>query len=196
MKLDTICGLPADEFLSTIRKFHGFTAPGLVLGGVMVDVALTLLGRNVEADAIVETKHCLPDAVQLFTPCTIGNGWMKILDWDKFAITLYDRHTLKGYRVWLDIEKAKAYPDLYNWYMRLKPKKELPVSVMLDVIFNAGRSVLSWRPVRITDCYGREKKGETSVCPSCREAYPTRQGSVCFACSGKGYYEYDVNREK
>jgi formylmethanofuran dehydrogenase subunit E len=190
MNCNTICGKTKNEFLSVIKNFHGFTAPGLVLGGFMVDLAVSLLGKNVEADAIVETKHCLPDAVQLFTPCTVGNGWMKILDWDKFAITFYDRQSLDGHRVWLDLEKAKDFPDLYNWYMRLKPKKELPMQVMLDVIFNAGTSVLTSRAVRITDFYHREKKGETAVCPGCHEAYPTKQGAMCLACSGKGYFQY------
>jgi formylmethanofuran dehydrogenase subunit E len=190
LNTDTICGKSKDEFLSIIKNFHGFTAPGLVLGGFMVDHAMSMLGRNMEVDAIVETKHCLPDAVQLFTPCTFGNGWMKILDWDKFAITFYDRHELNGHRVWFDLDKAKEFPDLYNWYMRLKPKKELPMQVMLDVIFKAGISVLSSRPVRIIDFHQREKKGETAVCPGCNEAYPTKQGAICLACSNKGYYQY------
>jgi formylmethanofuran dehydrogenase subunit E len=185
-----ICKRTKEEFLSTIEKFHGFTAPGLVLGGFMVDLAMSLIGDNVEADAIVETKHCLPDAVQLFTPCTVGNGWLKILDWDKFAVTLYDRGSLIGYRVWLDLEKTKTFPELYNWYMRLTPKKQLPLSVMLDVIFSAGDSVLSSRPVHIIDFYKREKKGGTVVCSRCREAYPINQGEICLACQGRAYYEF------
>jgi formylmethanofuran dehydrogenase subunit E len=40
----------------------------------MVDLARELIGIDTEADAIVETRHCLPDAIQLFTPCTVGNG--------------------------------------------------------------------------------------------------------------------------
>jgi formylmethanofuran dehydrogenase subunit E len=190
LNAESICGKSREDFLSVIENFHGFAAPGLVLGGFMVDLALSLIGEGVEADAIVETRHCLPDAVQLFTPCTVGNGWMKILDWDKFAITLYDRQTLNGYRVWLDTDKARNFPDLYNWYMRLRPKKELPLEVMLEVIFRAGRTVLSSRPVRVTDYYQREKKGETAVCPGCAEAYPTKQGALCLACSGKGYYQF------
>jgi formylmethanofuran dehydrogenase subunit E len=156
----------------------------------MVDLGISMLRKNMEADTIVETKHCLPDAVQLLTPCTVGNGWMKILDWDKFAITFYDRHALDGYRVWLDLEKAKDFPDLYNWYMRLKPKKELSMQVMLDVMFEAGTSVLSSREVRVIDFYQREKKGDTAVCPGCHEAYSTKQGAVCLACSGKAYFQY------
>jgi len=184
-----ICGKTRDEFFEAIRSFHGFTAPGLVLGAFMVDLARSLIGEDIEADAIVETRHCLPDAVQIFTPCTIGNGWMKIMDWDKFALTLYDRHTMDGYRVWFDLEKTKAFPDLYNWYMRLVPKKDLPISVLLEVLFEAGHSVLSYRPVRVTRYYQREKKKTINICPGCGEAYPAWQGSLCRACQGEGYYE-------
>ncbi|MDP2840033.1 MAG: formylmethanofuran dehydrogenase subunit E family protein, partial [Syntrophales bacterium] len=87
----TVCGRLFDDFLNTIERFHGWKAPGVVIGGLMVDLAQSHIALDVEADAIVETVHCLPDAVQLFTPCTCGNGWMKVIDWDKFAITLYDK---------------------------------------------------------------------------------------------------------
>jgi len=107
-----VCGKSLDDFLSAIEGFHGWKAPGLIIGGFMVDLCQALIGKDVEADAIVESRHCLPDAIQIFTPCTVGNGWLKILDWDKFAITLYDRHTCDGYRVWLDLEKLRAFTDI------------------------------------------------------------------------------------
>ncbi len=90
----TVCGKSLEEYITIIEKFHGWAAPGVVIGGFMVDWAQELLGGHVEADAIVETRHCLPDAVQLLTPCTCGNGWMKVLDWDKFALSLYDKRSL------------------------------------------------------------------------------------------------------
>ncbi|HMA86992.1 MAG TPA: FmdE family protein [Desulfosalsimonadaceae bacterium] len=191
-----ICGKTWDEFLETIQSFHGFPAPGLVLGSFMVDLAKSLIGQEVEADAIVETRHCLPDAVQIFTPCTIGNGWMKIMDWDKFALTLYDRHNLDGYRVWFDLEKAKAFPDLYNWYMRLVPKKDLPISVLLEVLSEAGHSVLSYTPVKVTNYYTREKKKTINICAGCGEAYPAWQGALCRACQGEGYYGVRADDKK
>ncbi len=98
----------------------------MVIGGFMVDLAQEHIGPGVEADAIVETIHCLPDAVQILTPCTFGNGWMKVVDWDKFALTLYDKKKLEGVRVWLDLEKTRRFPDVYNWYMRLVPKSGSP----------------------------------------------------------------------
>jgi formylmethanofuran dehydrogenase subunit E len=184
-----LCGLGRKAFLEKIKQFHGMVAPGLVIGGFMVDYASELLGGNSEADAIVETVHCLPDAIQIFTPCTYGNGWMKVLDWDKFALSLYDKRSLKGFRVWLDVRKAKSFPNIYNWYMRLKPKKELPLEVLLQTIFDAQRSVLTSCPISITAYYEKKKKGEITVCTDCGEAYPVSQGYTCLACQGKAYYE-------
>ena len=184
-----VCGRPLDECLQIIEGFHNWMAPGLVLGLFMVDRARNLIGEGIEADAIVETRNCLPDAIQLFTPCTYGNGWMKVLDWDKFALTLYDRFTLNGYRVWLNLDKAKAYPNLYNWYQRLVSKKELPLDILLRAILNAGDSVLSSAPIVMTNLSRRGKKAKTRVCTRCGEAYGAHQGLICAACAGESYYQ-------
>jgi len=184
-----ICGRPIEEFLLAVENFHGWKAPGVVIGGFMVDWAQEGLGSDIEADAIVETCHCLPDAVQLLTPCTFGNGWLKVLDWDKFALSLYDKKTLEGFRVWLDLEKAQAFADIYNWYMRLVPKKSLPLEVLLESILSAGRAILSCAAVRITGLHGKKSKGEVAICAGCGEAYPASQGNRCLACQGRGYYQ-------
>lgn len=183
------CGKPLDTCFRIIENFHGWKAPGLVLGLFMVDLAQELIGTRTEADAIVETRHCLPDAIQLFTPCTVGNGWLKILDWDKFALSLYDRRTQYGCRVWVDLEKMRPYPKLYKWYMRLIPKKELPLDVLLGIILEAGRQVLSSQAITMTQFHDREKKTGINVCPVCNEAFKATQGSICRACQGNGYYE-------
>jgi formylmethanofuran dehydrogenase subunit E len=188
-----IAGKPVEAFLEEIRKFHGWVAPGVLLGGFMVDYALELVGKEVEADAIVETRFCLPDAVQLLTPCTFGNGWMKVLDWDKFALSLYDKKTREGFRVRLDVDKTTAFPDLYNWFMKLVEKKDLPLEVLNQTILEAGREALSADPVFITNYYAKIKKGKTGICPSCGEAYTLRQGALCISCQGEGYYQPNEN---
>lgn len=189
-----ICGLPRDDFLKKIEAFHGFTAPGLVIGGLMVDMAQELvrenMGEGVDADAIVEAKHCLPDAVQIFTPCTIGNGWLKIVDWGKFALCLYDKNSMHGYRVWFDVSKAANFPNLYNWYMKKVSKKDLPIDILLDAIFTAGRDALSSRAVSIVNTYSGAKKGGTDICAGCGEAYPVEQGELCLSCQGQAYFEF------
>lgn len=189
MKQPVVCGRPLDECLRIIEGFHNWKAPGLVLGIFMVDRAKKLIGEGIEADAIVETRHCLPDAVQLFTPCTVGNGWLKIIDWDKFALTFYDRHDLRGHRVWLDLKKTRAFPNLYNWYQRRISKKDIPIDTLLETILDARDSILSSSEITMTRFYLREKKGRTGICPRCGEAYGIRQGLICATCRGEGYYE-------
>ena len=50
-----VCGRPLKQFLEEVEKFHGWKAPGILIGGFMVDWGLEPLGGGVEFDAIVET---------------------------------------------------------------------------------------------------------------------------------------------
>ena len=185
-----ICGRSLDVFFADIERFHGFISPGIVLGGFMVDWAQQLLGTDVEADAIVETGHCLPDTIQILTACTIGNGWLKVLDWDKFALTLYDKRKLNGYRVWLDLKKALLFPKIYDWFMRRVSKKDLPEDVLVEEILNAQRNVLSCRAVQVTNPFGRKHEKDITVCSGCGEPYSSSQGPKCTTCQGEGYYSF------
>jgi formylmethanofuran dehydrogenase subunit E len=193
MERTMIAARSVEAFIEEIKKFHGWVAPGVLLGGFMVDWALELVGPGTEADAIVETRFCLPDAVQLLTPCTCGNGWMKVLDWDKFALSLYDKKTRHGFRVWLDPGKTAAFSNLHKWFMKLVEKKDLPLEVLNRTILEAGREALSSTPVYITNYHDKIKKGKTGVCPSCGEAYTLRQGALCLSCQGEGYYQVNEN---
>lgn len=188
MSNPSVCGKTIEECLDTIQQFHGWKAPGLVVGLFMVDLAMGRIGKGIEFDAIVESRHCLPDAIQLFTPCTVGNGWLKIVDWDKFALTFYDRHHLNGHRVWLDLQKTQQHPLYHGWFMQTIHKKDFDNNVLLDTIIAAGKSVLSYTAVHMTDHYRRNKKGVIGVCASCGEAYSADQGARCAVCQGKGYF--------
>ena len=56
-----------EAFVEQARAFHGYPAPGLIIGGYMVELAKRHMPEGVLYDAISETAHCLPDAVQLLT---------------------------------------------------------------------------------------------------------------------------------
>ncbi len=183
-----VCGRTLDVFFEDIKRFHGFLSPGVVLGGFMVDWAQELIGPDLKVDAIVETCYCLPDAVQIFTPCTIGNGWLNVLDWDKFALSLYDKRKLTGYRIWLDPKKASLFPKIDDWYMRRKSKEDFPSNVLIEEIINARRSVLSYRAIHVARSHKRKRKWDIALCSACGEAYSTSQGARCTACQGGGYY--------
>jgi formylmethanofuran dehydrogenase subunit E len=186
-----LCGRPADRVLQEIEQFHGFPAPGVVIGAFMVDWAREELGPGIEFDAIVETCRCLPDAVQLFTPCTFGNGWMRVLDWDRFALTLYDRSTRRGVRVLLEADKTSRFPDIHNWFLKRVPKHALPLETLLKSVFEAQRAVLSARRVMVTDFFRRPKKERVAICPQCGEAFDPRAGDCCKGCRHGAYSKPD-----
>lgn len=188
---DTLCRRPVERVLEEITNFHGFPAPGVVIGAVMVDWAKEHLGPGTEADAIVETLRCLPDAVQLFTPCTLGNGWMRVLDWDRFALTFYDRATHRGCRVWLNTGKTAAHPAIHDWFLKRVPKHTLPLETLLGSILEARRAVLSCRSVIVTDFLRRPKKEKVGICPGCGEAFDPRAGDCCKGCLRGGYFKLD-----
>ncbi len=157
------------------------------------DTAIWALPDGILYDAICETQTCLPDAIQLLTPCTVGNGWLKILPLGLFALTLYDKETLEGVRVSLDTEKIEAWPQIKTWYFKLKPKKEQALEDILQEISWAGSSIMNLRPVRIRpQAVESTDTGRIGVCPQCGQGYPLDDGPVCLLCQGK-YEIYDTS---
>lgn len=178
-----------EEYVQLVTSFHGNAAPGLLIGGFIVDLALKNLPEGEFFDAICETPVCLPDSVQLLTPCTIGNGWLTILNFGKFAVTLFEKKTGEGVRVYLDMEKLKNWSEVYSWFMKLKTKKEQDSDLLMSQIREAGHGMLSIQKVRVEpEKVQRKKLGPVAICPSCGEAYPVRDGGKCRNCSGESPY--------
>ena len=178
-----------EEYVHVVESFHGSLAPGLLIGGFIVDLALKNLPQGEFFDAICETEVCLPDAVQLLTPCTIGNGWLRVLDFGRFAVTLYEKTSGEGVRVYLDMEKLKAWDEVNSWYWKLKKKREQNYQLLLSQIKEAGYGMLSVHRVRVEpEKLRRKKLGAAAVCPGCGESYPIRHGDRCKACQGESPY--------
>jgi len=186
-----------DAFLQQVKSFHGNVAPGVVIGGIMVEVARRRLPAESLFDAVCETRNCLPDAVQLLTPCTIGNGWLKVVNVGRFALTLYDKYEGKGVRVFLDQVKVADWPEINTWYLKLKPKKEQDPALLLEEIRKAGPEILGWQQVQIRPQFlGKRSRGRIVICPLCREAYPAQDGGICRACQGEAPYLTDGRGEE
>jgi len=179
-----------EEFLERASAFHGNPAPGLLIGGYMVELARSrLLPQGTIFDAVVETPKCLPDAVQLLTPCSIGNGWMKVINWGLYALTLYDKYTGKGVRVWLDPERLEKWSEIRAWYLKLKPAREQDKDRLLDEMRRAGGSVCGVSPVRVKiEQLKKKSRGAIEICPVCKEGYPSNDGSVCRKCQQASPY--------
>jgi len=174
-----------EEYARMVEAFHGNTAPGLMVGGFMVDLALTNLPEDGLYDVICETVNCLPDAVQLLTPCSIGNKWLTIIDTGRFALAFYDKRTGEGLRVYIDAPRLDAWPQIKGWFMKLTPKGEQDKKLLMEEIERAGSAVCATEPVQVSlDLVKKKKDGPISLCPSCGEPYPLSRGAICPACKG------------
>ena len=192
-----ICTYSYEEFLHLVKSFHGTLAPGLLIGGFMVDLAMKNLPEGELFDAICETPVCLPDAVQILTPCTIGNGWLSVVPFGKFAVTLYEKYSGKGVRVYLDMEKLQAWPEVHDWYLKKKKKQDQDAEKLFGQIREAGHRLLSVQHVQVApEKVRRKKMGPVAVCPVCNEAYPTRDGDKCRSCQGDTPYSNIVSVAK
>ena len=177
------------EFKKMAEKFHSYAAPGVLLGGFMVARAKRELPEGTLFEAVCETSKCLPDAVQLLTPCSMGNGWVRVRDLGRYAVTLYDKRSGIGVRVSLDMEKLAAWPELRGWLMREKSKKEQDEKALLAEIEAAGESVCRIEPIAVhKELLERSSGGAMAICPVCGEVYPIKNGSVCRGCQGEDYF--------
>jgi formylmethanofuran dehydrogenase subunit E len=177
------------EYLHLVQSFHGYMAPGVIIGGFMVNLAKRNLPEGTLFNAICETTVCLPDAIQLLTPCTIGNGWVKIINLGRFALSLYDKDQGNGFRVFLDPARLDNWPEIKSWFFKLKPKAEQNTELLMAQIKEAGATLCGIHPIRVQpEFLKKEKRGEIVICPYCHEAYPAKDGEVCRGCQGQSPY--------
>ncbi len=175
-----------EEFEERVKAFHGYAAPGVIIGGFMVDLAYNHLPTEGLFDALCETPKCLPDAIQLLTPCTVGNGWLTVVNVGRYALTLYNKETGEGVRVFVDTEKLETWPELKTWFFKLKTKKEQDTDLLSTQIKEAGSGICGVQKIKVAERFiKRRPRGSLAVCLKCREGYPLDDGPLCLACSGK-----------
>jgi formylmethanofuran dehydrogenase subunit E len=183
------------DYFRQCIPFHGYAAPGLLIGVFMVDYALEILGKN-PTDKIfvtIETHKCLPDPPQVILHATAGNHRLRILSIGKFALVL-TTFTSAGYtegvRVYLDRKKLARYPAIAPWYDNSPDFK--PGSMkrqLIEEILTAGRDILSAECIRMK--VSPKKKWRSAVCSACGEQVPEdlMEGTVCAGCGSMVYYE-------
>lgn len=138
-----------EDFLEEVLKFHGHAAPGVIIGGYMVEAARRALPEGILFDAVSETAQCLPDAVQMLTPCTVGNGWLRIFNFGIYALSLYDKFTGQGVRVRLDVDKLERWPHTRIWLLKEKPKSEQEPDLLRAEMAASAADMLSISKVQI-----------------------------------------------
>lgn len=193
----TICGMSVHEFKEKARRFHGHLAPGILCGGFMVELALRHIPKNRLHDAISETRACLPDAIQLLTPCTIGNGWMKVMDTGRFAMVFYDKETGEGVRISLNSDGLSAWPAVETWVMKKTPKSEQDKDRLFREIEAAGTGLYKVRNIHVDLRRVSAKKTGIRTCPVCGESFRANTDGICPGCLGETPYTLpapEINR--
>ena len=187
----TICGHTYDQYLDMVRAFHKHIAPGVVIGGLMVELAYRNLPEGEFFDAISETRSCLPDAIQILTPCTIGNGWLKVIDLGRFALTLFEKRSGNGVRVYVNSLKLDGWPELKAFFFKLVPKKEQDPQALMAEIYLANTSIFDTKKVQVDlACLKSRSSRDVAICPLCGEGYPSCDGEICLSCGGEAPYSY------
>lgn len=178
-----------EDYMRLVESFHGYMAPGVIIGGFMVNLALHHLPEGTLLNAICETTVCLPDAIQLLTNCTVGNNRLNILNLGRFALALYDKEKGTGYRISVDSKKIDQWPEIKTWFFKLKPKLEQNIELLLAQIKEAEDTLCRIESVLVRPQFlGKKKRGEIVVCPRCEEAYPAQDGEICRSCQGYSPY--------
>jgi formylmethanofuran dehydrogenase subunit E len=153
-------------------------------------MAMARIPEKILFNAICETSSCLPDSVQLITPCTIGNGWLTVFNLGRFAVSLYDKYAGNGIRVNLDSSKLESWDEIRTWFLKLKAKNEQDANRLLEQILMAGRSIYSLQCIQVQPQYlTRTAKKSIGICIICGEAYPIKDGKICKGCQGEAPYE-------
>lgn len=178
-----------DEFCRLAENFHGYAAPGVLIGGYMVEKAKAALPPGTLFEAVAESPKCLPDAVQLLTLCSTGNQRLKIHNLGRYAVSLFDKHDGRGVRVSLDSKEMAKWPELYAWFFKKKPKREQDSKKLLSEIEQAGDTICRLEAVTVRPRFvGARKMTHIAVCPMCGEAYPGVDGPICRGCQGEAPY--------
>ena len=184
------------EFMELARRFHGYPAPGLLIGGYMVEAAKEKLPEGTLFEAVVETGKCLPDAVQLLTLCSTGNSWMKVINLGRYALSLYDKYTFAGWRVSIELDKLEDFQEIRDWFLKRTTKQEQDTDRLFAEIEAAGDQYLSVVPVNVRQrLVKKPEMGDIAVCAACGEAYPKKDGSICRGCQGEAPYRHVLDHD-
>jgi formylmethanofuran dehydrogenase subunit E len=130
-----------------------------------------------------ETFNCLPDPFQILCNCTIGNKGLKVLDYDKMAVTINKgaepgQTHIKGVRIFLDPAKTLKYPVFHAWFMN---ERKVPHEEAISELIKAGESVYTWEFVDVPVPIKARK--DVNICSICGESFIAKdKETVCKGC--------------
>ena len=121
----------------------------------------------------------------------MGNGWLRIVNLGRFALSLFEKYRGDGVRIYVDSRKLDDWPEVKAFFFNLKPKKEQDFEALMREINLAHTSIFGVQKVMVNlDSIRSHHRGAFAVCPSCGEGYPENDGEICLGCQGKAPYSY------
>ena len=195
---------PDEQLLQTIDlicDFHGKYAPGAVIGAYMVQLAQEKLQPLIgKLNAIAESTVCLADAIQIMTGCTIGNKYLWLMNYGRYALCLYDRETKEGVRVWVDYNKIDPIktPTLKKFFDGTRTYETIDRPTQQQMVnqefFTVNRAILEWKKVWVN----LPTKGplpNTAFCNICNEYYKSFLQPPRCKCISENPYSEAPNQE-
>jgi formylmethanofuran dehydrogenase subunit E len=112
-----------------------------------------------------------------------------MINFGRYAISLFDKYKGNGVRVSLDAKKLDDWSDIKTWLFKLKMKKEQNEESLMEQIWLAGRQICVLQSVQVKPEYlTRRSKGDIGICSFCGEAYPVKDGKICLGCREEAPY--------
>jgi formylmethanofuran dehydrogenase subunit E len=196
-----------EELLEEIRHFRRAIEPGIAYGIKMILAAKETLKvkdlKKINLFVVVETTHCLPDAIQFLSGCTIGNRRLIVRDHGKMAATFIARDTDKAIRITISPTFQKRDAQRSREFMQLKRKRKFAeiesrrIQEALEILEAPNDEMLRIQEVEITEPFSTIFIPTAIViCEKCGES--VREGKIrikngkkiCSECAGveKPYY--------
>ncbi|MBT3783937.1 hypothetical protein HOF92_03105 [bacterium] len=190
------------ESIELITAFHGKYAPGAVIGAYMVDLAQEhLQPLQGKLNAVAESTVCLADSIQVMTGCTIGNKYLWLMNYGRYALCLYDRTTKEGIRVFVNYNKidAERTPILKKFFDGTRNYENTPrpqqQKIVIDEFLSVKREILGFERVYVR----LPEKGplpEPARCLECDEYFKTfEKETVCRCCARDQLYSREPGSE-
>lgn len=191
-KKHDVCGR-VRRFIDDSVRYHGFPAPGIILGAYMADLALEKLGAEPgdRLFAVAETAKCVSDSIGVITGCTPGSSKFLLFNTGRISLAI-GRDDGSGIarcvRAYVAHERTKGYPALRAWYFN-EPEAKGNLPALLEDILVAGRDILGWERVDVP-IPPKDDSWKQAICASCGEMVPDKMlvGDKCRACSDESCY--------
>ncbi len=204
--------------LETAASFHGHYCPGLAIG-VLASVTafnkINFVGDGLDKIfAVVESRGCFVDAIQIITGCTFGNNGLLFDDVGKIAVTFVQRqgeafrlHLKSGAREYIRSSySSSGMGEIYKKFVGKKQRnpyleKEFKLKgkeAALQVIKLDENKIFEIKEVNIASPSLPESRPDV-VCELCGEEVMDNHSVVkegklmCFSCSHQEHFFLDLD---